>query len=68
MATVPGVYQIGIDREIDDQNQPNDRFGTDAAGHLLVSGGHLTKTDAANAERSAAHRQRAQELHIELRA
>jgi hypothetical protein len=42
MATVPGVYQIGIDLEINDQNE-HDRFGTDAAGHLLVSGGHLTE-------------------------
>lgn len=43
MATLTGAYQIGIDRDADDQNQPNYQFGPDASGHMLVTGGHLTE-------------------------
>ena len=43
MATVTGGYQIGIDRDVDDQHPPDYAFGPDASGHMIVSGGHLTE-------------------------
>jgi len=43
MSTLPGGYQIGIDREVDDQHPADYQFGNDAGGHMLVSGGHLTE-------------------------
>jgi hypothetical protein len=41
MATVAGGYQIGIDRDVDDQHPADYAFGPDASGHMIVSGGHL---------------------------
>jgi hypothetical protein len=43
MATLTGGYQIGVDKEVDDQHPADYQFGTDASGHMLVSGGHLTE-------------------------
>jgi hypothetical protein len=43
MATVAGGYQIGIDRDVDDQHLPDYAFGPDASGRMVVSGGHLTE-------------------------
>jgi hypothetical protein len=43
MATLTGGYQIGIDRDVDDQHLADYQFGTDASGHMLVTGGHLTE-------------------------
>jgi hypothetical protein len=43
MATVPGGYQIGIDRDVDEQHPADYAFGPDAHGKMIVSGGHLTE-------------------------
>ena len=43
MATVNGGYQIGLDRDVDDQHPPDYQFGPGAGGRMLVTGGHLTE-------------------------
>lgn len=67
MATVPGGYQLGIDRDVDDQNQPSYQFGPDASGHMLVSGGHLTEVTRQMQNGVLRIDNAPKEIHIEIR-
>jgi hypothetical protein len=67
MATLTGGYQLGIDRDVDDQHPADYQFGTDAGGHMLVSGGHLTEVTRQMQNGVLRLDNAPKELHIEIR-
>lgn len=67
MTTVAGGYQIGIDRDVDDQHPADYAFGPDASGHMIVSGGHLTEMTRQMQNGVLRLDNAGKELHVEIR-